>query len=677
LSSNLVWLVALIGAYWAFCIDWGVTAGRLSSTAGDFHLADRRLPPWIFVVTATGISFSGWTFFGQPALIFRDGFPFAEISLGAVAIALTGVVFTKRQWLLGKRFGYITPGDMFADYFDSEMLPMLVLLVALVFAIPFVSMQLSAAGFLIANLSGGAVEPSFCMWVMTAVVFLYACLGGIRGAAYVGVLQGVLLVAGMIALGLFAYIKMGGMDAFGGALAHLGASHAGPLGDSTKDYNGYFDVSGVVQFTAGLGRETPVGSIWTTSMILTYGFALMGIQAAPAFTMWGFSSRTPKGFAAQQVWASAGVVGAVLVIFAVIEGMGAHFLGGSGVSGHAGTSLSSWLSRVESNNTDTVTVSYINAIGKQAPWFGALIAVCAIAAVQVVAAAFATTTGSMLAHDLYRPYFNPKASDRQERLAARIGIGLVLLTALVVATYFPSAESELGALALAFGFQLWPALAGICWLPWVSRQGATLGLIAGLVAVVLTEPFGHSLAGFFGFTLPWGRWPWTVYSAGWGIAANVTVCSIVSLLTRKSVDRERRLTFHRFLAGMTRLAPEKQALKPVAWAITLGWLFFALGPGAVFGNSLFGSPTGGLSVWVLGVPSLWAWQLIWWALGIMMVWFLAYKMEMSTVIGRSVEFGVPVRSYFRSVSDANKWRQWLLGIVLFGALATALHWLFS
>ncbi len=30
------------------------------------------------------------------------------------------------------------------------------------------------------------------------------------------------------------------------------------------------------------------------------------------------------------------------------------------------------------------------------------------------------------------------------------------------------------------------------------------------------------------------------------------------------------------------------------------------------------------------MPSIWAWQILWWGLGVVMMWFLAYKMEMST-----------------------------------------------
>ena len=50
----------------------------------------------------------------------------------------------------------------------------------------------------------------------------------------------------------------------------------------------------------------------------------------------------------------------------------------------------------------------------------------------------------------------------------------------------------LGGLAVAFGFQMWPSLAAVCWFPWITRQGATWGLAAGLIGVIFTETFGQT-----------------------------------------------------------------------------------------------------------------------------------------------------------------------------------------
>ena len=152
----------------------------MAHTAEDFFLGGRQIPSWIFVLSATAISFSGWTALGQPAFIFRDGFQYAALSLCAISIPLTGVLFLKRQWILGKRFGYVTQAEMFSEYYSSTAMRWMVLFVALTFAIPFLGMQLAASGYLVQVLSDSKVHWSVAMWVMTAVLFLYVCFGGLQ-----------------------------------------------------------------------------------------------------------------------------------------------------------------------------------------------------------------------------------------------------------------------------------------------------------------------------------------------------------------------------------------------------------------------------------------------------------------------------------------------------------------
>lgn len=677
MSERVTWLAAFALAYWAFCVYWGIVSGRMAGSAADYFLADRRLPPWLFVLGGTVISFTGWTFIGNPAVIFRDGFQFAELSLAAAVIPLAGVLFLKRQWLIGRRFGFVTPGEMFADYFQSEFMRLLLLLITLVFSVPFIGMQLRASGALLKLASDGAIDADLAMWLFTAVVFLYVCFGGLRAVAYVAGLQALLFAAGILVLGLVAYDKLGGFDAFSAALAKLGTTNIGNWGATVKGYNSFLEIPGVIQFTPGLGKENPAGGIWTAALILTYSFALMGIQATPVFTMWAFGCRSPKGFAPQQVWASAAVVGVILVFFSTAQGLGALFLGASSAVSGAGLGVSNWLKPLDGGLQQGLVAHYIYALAGHAPWFGALLALCALASVQAIAAAYSNTAATMFARDLYRRYLNPAADDDLQKFYGRLAAGLVLLAALLVATYAPTAQSKLGALALGFGFQLWPALAALCWFPWLTRQGVLLGLVAGLIVVIFTEPFGNSLAAFFGIDLPWGRWPWTIHSAGWGIAANLVVCVVVSALSQQPDERRHRMTYHAFLTQHAGMPSAKRGLRPVAWSLTLIWAFFGIGPGAVIGNNIFGAPNGGLTTWKLGVPSLWAWQILWWALGVLVIWFLAYKMELSIVPAKSLQVQPLLQLRAPAQPLIVNWQPWFWTFVGGVAAVVLLHWMFS
>jgi len=638
--DKVTWLYTFVALYWAYCIFWGIKSSRMAKTATDYFLAGRQISMWVFVLAATATSFSGWTFMGHPGLVYRDGFQYAYASFYAITIPFTGVLFLKRQWMLGKRFGYVTPGEMLADYFQGDAIRILTVCVALLFSIPYLGVQLGASGFLFNVLTEGAVDKDVGMWVLSAVVLIYVATGGLRAVAYVDTLQCILLALGIVITGTIALNAAGGWDSLQQGLAALGKSDIGKWG-TTKgfgggDYNAYFAIPGVIQWTAGLGKETPVGGLWTGVMCLTYMFALMGIQSAPAFTMWSFSNNNPKPFAPQQVWASSFAIGFILFFFTAFQGMGAHLLGANGAVTEAGLALNNILPDLTANKQGGLVPHYFNTIGETTPWLVGLLAVCALAAMQSTGAAYMSTAGGMLTRDLYKRYLNPTASHTTQKLFGRMGVAFIVVSALLVATYSTDALVLLGGLAVAFGFQMWPALASVTWFPWLTRQGVTLGLAVGLIAVIFSESFGISIAKFFGGDLPWGRWPLTMHSAFWGMFFNLLVALPVSAMTQNDSDLAHRMKYHNFLREHASLPASKQGLKPIAWIITLAWMFFGIGPGAVIGNDIFGAPNVGVEGWTFGMPSIWAWQILFWALGVGMMWFLAYKMEMSTVPEKEV-----------------------------------------
>ena len=120
--------------------------------------------------------------------------------------------------------------------------------------------------------------------------------------------------------------------------------------------------------------------------------------------------------------------------------------------------------------------------------------------------------------------------------------------------------------------------------------------------------------------------------AGWGIIFNLPVAILISLFTQPNEqEKARRVEYHTFIRRYASLPPEKRHLVKWGWSVTLVWFFFAIGPGCVVGNTLFGDPKVP-ATWAFGMPSIWLWQIIWWILGIGMMWFLAYKLQMSTHI---------------------------------------------
>ena len=629
MDAKVIWLLVFVGLYWSYCVFWGVKGHLQAKTASDYFLAGRGISVWVFILAATATSFSGWTFMGHPGLIYRDGFPYAYASFYAITIPFTGVMFLKRQWMLGKRFGFVTPGEMLSTYFKSDFIRILVVLVALVFSVPYLGIQLRASGFLFNVLTDGMFSVNVGMWALSAVVFIYVATGGLKAVAYVDTMQCILLAGGIMVIGIITLVNIGGFGTLIDGVAALSQIDEKLTPDG---YSHYIAIPGVIQYVKS-GTQA-VGGAWTGIMILSYMFALMGIQSAPAFTMWSFSNKSVTPFAPQQVWASAFGIGFILMSFTAIQGIGSHFLGADAamlaahpelVNNVMGAGLGGEDIMATAGKQGNLVPQLIYLMSDSAPWLVGLLSVCALAAMQSTGAAYMSTAGGMLTRDLFKRFLMPNASHNLQKILGRAGVGVIVLAALLVATVSKDALVLLGGLAVAYGFQMWPALIAICWWPFLTRAGISYGLIAGLIAVTLTENIG---ADVFGITA-WGRWPLTIHSAGWGIIFNLGLAIIISYFTQNKADMDHKMKFHSFLREHASLSVEKRRLIPTAVIITLLWFFFGIGPGAVIGNWIFGSPLDP-NTWVFGIPSIWAWQILFWLIGVYMMWMLAYKMEMST-----------------------------------------------
>ena len=87
-----------------------------------------------------------------------------------------------------------------------------------------------------------------------------------------------------------------------------------------------------------------------------------------------------------------------------------------------------------------------------------------------------STAGAMITRDIVKRYLLPNASDNQQKLFGRFFVIIIVALALLVAATATDALVLLGGLAVAYGFQMWPALIAICFWPWLTSLGITLGL---------------------------------------------------------------------------------------------------------------------------------------------------------------------------------------------------------
>ena len=612
MNPKLFWLFSFVGLYWTYCLYWGFKGAKSSKTSADYFLAGRSIGIWVFVLAATATSFSGWTFIGHPGKIFTDGLPYAFASFYALTIPFTGVLFLRRQWVLGKAYKYITPGEMYSDYYGGDTIRMLTVLVAFLFSVPYLGVQLRASGDLFHVLTDGLISVELGMFALSTVVVIYVASGGLRSVAYVDCVQCILLALGIVILGCITVHFAGGWEGFKIGISKIVSQDIATKNGITPDgFSSKVAIPGSIQFVSSGSKS--VGGPWTGIMCMTYMFALMGIQSSPAFSMWSFANKTSRAFRWQQVVASSLIIGIILFTFTIFQGLGGHILESNGIL---------------QNTTDKNLVpQLINLMSSSAPWLVGLLAVCALAAMQSTGAAYMSTFSGMVTRDIYRHFFSKDASDKTQKFFGRLFVIIVAAAALIVAAKSTQAIVMLGGLAVAYGFQMYPALLGLCYFPKLSTKGVVSGLIAGLIAVTLTD----KTSAWFG--VPWGAYPLTIHSAGWGILVNlITVVLGSFLFPDPSEKNNRKVKRHKFLQSVSGLSPDRKKLVSFAWILTLVWFLIGFGPFATIGNTLFSDPNNPITWAPFGLPSLWVWQLLFLLYGIFVMWFLAFYMGLSKPI---------------------------------------------
>jgi SSS family solute:Na+ symporter len=210
------YLLILLGLGWL---------GYLRSHIGeeDYYLAGRGQGWIVSTLTIMATFLSAFALMGAPGMVYREGVVFALVSLNAPVAGFCVYLLGSRIWRIGRDCNYVTQADMICDYYRSPVvLRLLVVLVGMMFVIPYVMMQIKAGGDLAAVLFREQ-EHAFEIGavVLAAITALYVMIGGMRSVAWTDALQCVLLIGGMLLAGAAMIASFGGLSEFASAISDL------------------------------------------------------------------------------------------------------------------------------------------------------------------------------------------------------------------------------------------------------------------------------------------------------------------------------------------------------------------------------------------------------------------------------------------------------------------------
>jgi SSS family solute:Na+ symporter len=518
--------LTVLTLYLLLLLGFGLVGYRRSQdTEDDYYLAGRNQGWVVSSLTIMATFFSSFALLGAPGMVYRDGAVFALFSLN-VPVAGAGIyIIGSRIRKLGQERGYVTPTDMIVDHYGSPVaLRLLVVLIGVMYAVPYVVIQIQAGGILSREMFGPDAFETGAI-ILAIITMAYIMGGGMRSVAWTDVVQGVLLVGGMLLGGFCVVAVLGGPIEFFKRVAELPPK--------------------------SLSIPGTVGH-WTPEMLFTAStFASLGSLIQPAQWMRFYAAKNgdvlrKSALIFAAVLTSCFFFGVMLVglggqvLYPIVDAAGAYRTNAIGqVLPHPDVGSAA-------NQFDQILVVVLNnhlpeLLGPLGVFLSSLILVAIMAAAMSTADSNLHAMSALLTHDIYDHFIRPNASQRERTWVGRSLIAITTIFALALVLIANRSESNplgmiviLGLMAIAFSTQLLPVAIDILFIKRGTRQGAIAGMIAGLAVVLYLSPFFPMIAGkFLGGTILMMKK--TIDVGAWGLLANVLIFIVVGKITAQPV----------------------------------------------------------------------------------------------------------------------------------------------
>jgi sodium/proline symporter len=216
MSTTITVLVIYLGILVALAI-W---SRRETHTLAGFYLADKKLPFWVVAFSTNATGESGWLLLGLSGMGYAVGMQAYWVVVGEViGIALSWGLISRRLKRLGDETQSITVPDVLAAKFADKwhLIRGVAVLIIVLMVTTYVTAQMVSSGKAFSSFLGMKYETG----VVVGAIFIigYTFVGGYKAVSYTDVVQGVLMLLGLIAVPVAAVSATGGWGAMKSTLA--------------------------------------------------------------------------------------------------------------------------------------------------------------------------------------------------------------------------------------------------------------------------------------------------------------------------------------------------------------------------------------------------------------------------------------------------------------------------
>jgi SSS family solute:Na+ symporter len=177
MSTITIGVVIALVIYGVFVFVISARATKTTDSSADYLVAGRNVGTLALLCTVGLSIWSALAFYGYGAGLYRSGVGYWIGAMGACFMGFFAPTIMYRLWLLGKQYGYTTPGDFFMHRYNSRALKLLISVICVICIIPYISVQVSG----VANGIVTTTEGEIGFWVGVAVLVFYMYLHVLGG----------------------------------------------------------------------------------------------------------------------------------------------------------------------------------------------------------------------------------------------------------------------------------------------------------------------------------------------------------------------------------------------------------------------------------------------------------------------------------------------------------------
>ena len=217
MSTTVTVLIVYLGILAALAI-W---SRRETHTLAGFYLAGKKLPYWVVAFSTNATGESGWLLLGLSGMGYAVGAQAYWVVVGEIAgIALSWGIVSRRLKRLGDETDSITVPDVLAAKFADKwhLIRAVAVIIIVVMVTTYVTAQMVSSGKAFSSFLGMKYETG----VIVGSIFIigYTFVGGYKAVSYTDVVQGVLMLVGLIAVPAAAIVAAGGIGEVKSSLAY-------------------------------------------------------------------------------------------------------------------------------------------------------------------------------------------------------------------------------------------------------------------------------------------------------------------------------------------------------------------------------------------------------------------------------------------------------------------------